>query len=561
MKKTISINIAKTIFYIEEDAFAALDDYLKSIKSHFANDPNRDEIISDMESRIAEQFLAGKDKQKDKIVTLDEVNKLIATMGRVEDFDSTDTKQEESKQEKRLYRDTDRAMLSGVSAGLGAYFSIDPIIFRLLFIIMTFSGGAGIPIYIILWIFTPEAKTPEQKSQMRGEGLSLSGIRQTVKDRINEAKTNNLPRRFFSGMAQIIRMFIRLIMGIAGFFITFGSGVAIFAATFALAVAIFDKNSSAFQIPLEQIAVGWQYYVLVILGYAAIVLPAWLILMAGISLLRGKNIINYPTAIGLAANWFVVLLVGAVLLTHFGPEFKARYEALPQLQEVSKTYADLGEFIKIDAHDAVRIHLVQGDEPSVVAHGRALDTDHLVVENDNGTLKLYQNRRPSFCILCWTENATIDVVLPELDAVQANGAVRVTGDDLSGQDFYLDLNGASRADLKLNLTGTFTGKMDGASRVTIEGSAPSVMLKIDGASRFNGEAFANQQATVESDGASRATFNVADTLDINADGASRVYYQGTPRVSQKTDGAAKVIQLEDANPAVPGSPVDIPEMN
>jgi phage shock protein PspC (stress-responsive transcriptional regulator) len=560
MKKTISINIAKTIFYIEDDAFAVLDEYLKSIKNHFAADPNRDEIISDMESRIAEQFLAGKEKQKDKIVTLDEVNKLIAAMGRVEDFDSAEAKREDAKQEKRLFRDTDRAMVGGVSAGFGAYFNIDPILFRLLFVIITISGGAGVLIYIVLWVIMPEAKTPEQKSQMRGQGINLSGIQQTVKDRINEAKNSNLPHRFFSVIAQIIRGVIRVIFGLAGFFVTIGTAVAMLAATYALAVGVFDKNSGAMQVPFAQIAPGWQYYVFLVLAYAIIILPLWMLLLAGISMLRGRNIINYPTVLGLMGNWFVALLVGGVLLTHFGPEIKARYEALPQIQHVSKSYMDLGNFSKLEANDAVRVNLIQGKEVSVSANGRQLDMDHLIVENNNGTLKLSQSRRTYFCIFCWTENVTVDVTVSQLDSIQADGASRIMGEEFAAKDFSLELDGASRADLKLNLTGTFTGKMDGASRAVINGMVPAIMIKVDGASNFNGEDFTSKTVVVSTDGASRATFNVTDSLDANADGASRVYYKGTPRVTQETDGAARVIRLDEDGKVVPGSKVEMPDI-
>ena len=57
---------------------------------------------------------------------------------------------------KRFYRNTADKKIAGVAAGLGEYFDIDPILVRLVFVILAFAGGGGVLIYLILWIVTPE---------------------------------------------------------------------------------------------------------------------------------------------------------------------------------------------------------------------------------------------------------------------------------------------------------------------------------------------------------------------------------------------------------------------
>jgi phage shock protein PspC (stress-responsive transcriptional regulator) len=61
-----------------------------------------------------------------------------------------------NEQPKRLYRNTSNKILAGVCSGLGDYFSIDPVIIRLLWVVLTIFGGAGLLIYIIAWIIIPE---------------------------------------------------------------------------------------------------------------------------------------------------------------------------------------------------------------------------------------------------------------------------------------------------------------------------------------------------------------------------------------------------------------------
>ena len=85
MKKNISINISGIIFHIEEDGYEELKAYLESIGNYFSSFDESDEIISDIESRIAEIFLAKLNEEK-QVITLEDVQNLVATMGSVEDF-------------------------------------------------------------------------------------------------------------------------------------------------------------------------------------------------------------------------------------------------------------------------------------------------------------------------------------------------------------------------------------------------------------------------------------------------------------------------------------------
>jgi phage shock protein PspC (stress-responsive transcriptional regulator) len=173
MKKVININFQGRVIPIEETAYDILKQYVESLRRFFANEEGRDEIINDIEGRIAELFSETL-KKGSTCITDDDVNTIIASMGRPEDFDAEETKVQsqlggESRQENssgyqktesvprgRLYRDESDKLLGGVCAGLANYLRMDPTIVRILFAIITFGGfGAGFLIYILLWIILP----------------------------------------------------------------------------------------------------------------------------------------------------------------------------------------------------------------------------------------------------------------------------------------------------------------------------------------------------------------------------------------------------------------------
>ncbi|HEX4875396.1 MAG TPA: PspC domain-containing protein [Chitinophagaceae bacterium] len=169
MKKIININLSGRVIPIEDSAYEKLQGYIESLRRYFANEEGRDEIINDIESRIAELMNEKIRKGTNAIIDAD-VEEIITSMGRVEDFEAEEkeaaaalqnpgTQQSYSyteKKSKRLYRDTNDKFIGGVCSGIAAYLNVDPAIVRILFAIITFGGfGFGFLAYIILWIVLP----------------------------------------------------------------------------------------------------------------------------------------------------------------------------------------------------------------------------------------------------------------------------------------------------------------------------------------------------------------------------------------------------------------------
>jgi len=192
MKKTFTINISGTIFHIEEDAYEVLQKYLINLKNHFGNDDEGKEIIADIEARIAEIFSSktGDDKN---VITVEWVEEVIKTMGTPEDFAEEEGEDEsiasEAKRKRRLYRDPDHRVLGGVCGGLGAYFSMDPVILRIIFAVLFFmTSGAALLAYLVLWIAVPKAVNTAQRLEMRGQEATVKNIEKSIKEEVKEVK-------------------------------------------------------------------------------------------------------------------------------------------------------------------------------------------------------------------------------------------------------------------------------------------------------------------------------------------------------------------------------------
>ena len=197
MKKTLTVNLGGTVFNIDEDAYRLLDNYLMNLKAHFRKEAGADEIVDDIERRISE-LLAEKLDGNRQVITLADVEGVIARMGKPEEMDDADreseqragegygpgswTRSEETvKVRRRLFRDPDNKVLGGVCSGLAAYLGWDTTLVRLLlFVILIFGYGTLIPIYIVCWIIIPEARTAAEKLSMHGEAVTVENIGKTV---------------------------------------------------------------------------------------------------------------------------------------------------------------------------------------------------------------------------------------------------------------------------------------------------------------------------------------------------------------------------------------------
>jgi phage shock protein PspC (stress-responsive transcriptional regulator) len=228
MKKTVNVNLAGTFFHIDEDAFGKLTRYLDAIKRSLSDPQGSDEIIRDIEARISELF-SEKMESSSQVISLKELDEVIAVMGQPEDYmvdeeifedsssNSTRRSSSSSSSSKKLFRDVDDKFVAGVSAGIGHYLGIDVIWIRLTWVILVLIGfGSPLLVYLLLWILVPAAESTADKLRMTGEPINISNIEKkfkegydTVADKVKSADYDKYGQKVKSGAS--------------GFFDTLGS--------------------------------------------------------------------------------------------------------------------------------------------------------------------------------------------------------------------------------------------------------------------------------------------------------------------------------------------------
>lgn len=349
MKKIININLAGRLIAIEDSAYEVLRQYLESLARYFSREEGGDEIVSDIESRIAEIFL---DKLKTThCITDEDVLAVKASMGTPEQFDEVEEggKQKQSANDaaydtirprKRLFRDPDSKVLGGVCGGLGAYLNVDPIVFRIIFALLAIGGfGTGILAYFILWVATPEANTSAEKLQMRGEKVDINNIRAAVQDEINAAKgqfknLGNDIKNFSQGRGRQVgsdleRAFRNIFEALGKVLLLLTKGIFYFLAVviflLLIALGIFVTASSAALFPLKNLllAGAWQNLmlwgtILLLIGIPIVALIIFFVRKA-----TGIKEANRYVGYSLSLLWFAGLICAISLFASIGKDFTA----------------------------------------------------------------------------------------------------------------------------------------------------------------------------------------------------------------------------------------------
>ncbi|MBR8731900.1 hypothetical protein IX339_001355 [Porphyromonas levii] len=202
MKKTISVNLANRNFYIEEDAFNVLDQYIKGIREYYKADDPEGEIAGDFEMRMGELF-SEKMRLGHEVITLEITTEVIKQMGRIEDLDEPEVSSEEpesdqtstersnwsqatesftEKLEKKLYRDPKNKWLGGVIAGLAVNFNTEVALLRLIAVLLLFTPLTWLVVILYLagWIFLPAAETASDRLKMEGKPLNSENLWHTI---------------------------------------------------------------------------------------------------------------------------------------------------------------------------------------------------------------------------------------------------------------------------------------------------------------------------------------------------------------------------------------------
>ena len=331
MKRVETIHINGIVFSIEDDAFAKLGAYLHSLSVHFEQEQGGREIITDIEARISELFTerncAG------KVITMADVTKVIETLCTPEDIAGAETETESEttsprpaqpseKQQRRLYRDPDQRYLGGVCSGIAAWLGTTPHAVRLVFLAITLFYCVSFPIYFLLWIIIPKARTTAQKLEMRGEPVNINNIvkdvresfsdpsfRQSFRDFLNEA--GEFIGRFFGVFGRIIGILLGLFLFCWGICLAIG-----LMGLFFMQDIVFSRwvewDFLSFTELFQHIISPESYIILIICMTMAAALVIFALLFWGMKLVTGFRVKYRLLHVTLFVLWLAAISTGVV---------------------------------------------------------------------------------------------------------------------------------------------------------------------------------------------------------------------------------------------------------
>ena len=369
MNKTIIINISGIIFHIEEDAYEKLKAYMTEVKSYFIKSEDSFEIVSDIENRIAELFSEIIQIEEKQVIVMNDVERIIRTMGQAKDFESAMNEEiEEEINEtaipknikKRLYRNPDDKIAAGICSGIAAYFDVDPIWIRLALALSVVFFGTGIFLYLILWIIMPEAITRTEKLAMRGEAPTIESIRKSIEEEVAGMKrnfnsasgeirnvgNNSALRDFITSVFEFANkafsMFIKLIGKAVGLLIMFVTGAFFIALTVTILTlfGIVDGQIDP-DIPMFMLRTDHQN-VMYFAWYFVLIVPIIAVFMVGIRILFNTNPFNKVSGWSMLSVWILSLFVGGYYtidtLSNFKEEGRLQQTVVLQNSSVKKYY-------------------------------------------------------------------------------------------------------------------------------------------------------------------------------------------------------------------------------
>ena len=409
MNKTVNINLAGTFFHIDENAYQKLQRYLEAIKRSFTDSQGRNEIIADIETRIAELFNERVENDK-QVVSIKEVDEVITIMGQPEDYIvDEEIFEDEPKQSykssrtdttRKLYRDTENAYIGGVSSGLSHYFGIEPLWIRLIWVLLFFGAGTGILVYILLWILMPAAETTSEKLAMSGKPVNITNIEEKVKegfsnvkesldgvaDRISNAdydgvsnKVKHKSRSFFDALGNVIMFFFKIFAKFIGIIlIIVGATTLISLIVSLLSVGVVDIfNFDGIDMAHTFYSSNLPIWVVSLLVLFAVGIPFFFIFILGL-----KILVDNLKSLGKTANFtlFGLWLASIVTLAIFAAREVAEFSREGEFTETIE--------LNVKTNDTLFVEMLNNEK---YASNNYRSNDFDIVFDGNNKKQIYSS--------------------------------------------------------------------------------------------------------------------------------------------------------------------------
>ncbi|MDR2148216.1 MAG: DUF2807 domain-containing protein [Tannerella sp.] len=560
MKKTLTANLNGKVFNIDEDAFALLDNYLKNLHIFFSKEEGNEEIINDMEARIEELF-----SEKNGIVTISDVESVIQKMGNTSDFGDGErpeneipkndfkTQASDIKAEKKLYRNMDDKMIGGVCSGIAAFYGVDANLWRVISIVLFFASVSVIvPVYIVMWIFIPAARTAEEKLKMRGIPVTVENI--------GNMFASDSPKPENAGcLTSFISTFLMVCLVGLGLLIVVPIVFALLIALIAIVAVIFGFGTEFMQVSNSLL---FNYSAISIIAFSLLFLIPGTFLIY--NFLSKRNHVK-PVHKGLKVIGIIIWIIALFTLLFTGLKYEwqniqRNFQHHPKTIVGKSNYStkivgdgnivsrhlEITDVVKeLNIVDALHVDIESFNTNDTLPYA-ILKTDSNIIENLHITT--YQDklhiRSEDHNSLIPSETIVLYLPAKNLQNIALSGAARLNiSEKISAEKLNIHITAASELRLENVETQYMDVNLVGASNIYFNGRANVATYDIRGASAAYCKNLESDSIQLNISGVSTLHCFPKSDMEGSISGVSKVFYKGnTATVNVSSDDVSSVIR-------------------
>ena len=472
MNEVKTVHLGRQQFTIAVDAYKELQEYLHAIQKQ----PGvQSEVVKEVEMRMAELLLE-RGVSDQKVILPEDVDFLKEQLGEPRDFTDDEAVENETEKTakhdksaeadapKRLYRDTQNGLIAGVASGLAAYTGIDVLLIRILFVVLAFASGAGILLYILIWLLAPDAKTPSERLQMRGKAVTVDSLKEVIDRADIPGAGKRAGRAAGQGVAAVAENIAKALLAVVGVGFILAGVSAMLSAIAATAYMLIHGARLGAETMFPR--AGTEVWFVALAG-VALLLFGFLLFMIGMAMVARKWRLPGWLVAAVLGIFLVAGGVGTALGFDIYPQLRQRYKdsqhtVTRQLQPFTS--------VSLDGEDTNYEFVADTSYFVEVNYLGNLDIKHLATDiRDNNltidTKKMLDEGCPGVCLYDYRDVKVV-VHAPKLDKVSIAGidnsfhvyeplqqdALVLEADDIN--DNKLIVNHAQAAEAKLSSDGS-----------------------------------------------------------------------------------------------------------
>jgi len=587
MKKTLTVNLNSIVFNIDDDAYEVLSKYLSDIASHFSSDEEKDEIMADIEARIAELF--GERLQRNKeVISMNDVREIIAILGNPNQFSSDESEKinhetadnafksnEKKKRQRRFYRDPENAVLGGVCGGLAAYFNTDVTIVRIVLVALTIfssvilfgAGGFLIPAYFLAWVIVPKAVTASQRLEMRGEDATVENIKaefENVKNYVEseqfKSNAKSVGNRLGEVFGWVFKVFFIALGAILAFPLAITLLVLLFVLFVLLIVAIFVPTA-VFSELVPASFFGWSMLlsfensIMLIVSLLLIIGCPVFLLIRALTRRKSNQKPKSRTAVWIAiVLWFagIFMFAGTAVISADGwrnwennrvswnwnsNDWSIQPRTLNSENFITEI-RNVADFKHIDISGYFEIKIENSPNQQLVLNASKDFISNVTTEVRGETLFVSYPKRLGLL----KNPVRISLSSDDLEKITARKGVNIKNTStFKSENFHLILQSGSNADLDVEIENEFNIRLSAGSIVKLRGESETLTLHASSGSIIDAENLKAKHVNINISSGSSAQVYASKSLNVNASSGASIICSGNPEnVRKNTSSGASV---------------------